>query len=248
MKNNIDLSVVIPTYNEENNIRKTLVTILDFLRRKKYKFELIISDDDSPDKTREIVSLFQKNNKNIVLLQNPHRGKGPTLISGFRNAKGDVVLFTDADLATPISEVDKFLPKFKEGYDVVIGSRGFKRKGAPLLRLILAQGFNILVQLLALPGIFDTQCGFKAFKKEALAKILAKMRLYSETREIKGSAVTAGFDVEVLFVAKRLGLKIGQVPVSWHHVGTEGVNPLRDPIAAFLDVLKIRLNGLRGIY
>lgn len=248
MKNNIDLSVVIPTYNEENNIRKTLVTILDFLRRKKYKFELIISDDDSQDKTREIVSLFQKNNKNIVLLQNPHRGKGPTLISGFRNAKGDVVLFTDADLATPISEVDKFLPKFKEGYDVVIGSRGFKRKGAPLLRLILAQGFNILVQLLALPGIFDTQCGFKAFKKEALAKILAKMRLYSETREIKGSAVTAGFDVEVLFVAKRLGLKIGQVPVSWHHVGTEGVNPLRDPIAAFLDVLKIRLNGLRGIY
>jgi len=248
MKNHIDISLVIPTYNEEKNIRKALTAILDFLRSQNYSFELIVSDDGSNDRTREIISSFQKDDENIVLNANPHRGKGSTLISGFKKARGDIVIFSDADLATPISEVDKFLAKFRQGYDVVIGSRGFKRKGAPLLRQILAQGFNILVQLFLLPGISDTQCGFKAFKKDALAKILAKMRLYSKAQEVRGSAVTAGFDVEALFIAKKLRLKIGQVPVVWHHVGTEGVRPLKDSIAAFLDILKIRLNDWRGIY
>jgi len=248
MKNHIDISIVIPTYNEEKNIQKTLASVLDFLRNKQYNFELIISDDGSQDKTKQIVSSFQKNNRNLLLVVNPHRGKGSTLIAGFKKAKGDIVAFSDADLATPITEIDKFLPKFNHGCDVVIGSRGFKRKGAPILRQILAQGFNFFVQLLALPGISDTQCGFKAFKKEALVKILAKMRLYSKMREVKRSAVTAGFDVEMLFIAKKLHLKICQVPVKWHHVGTKRVSPLRDSVAAFLDVLKIRFNDLKGVY
>jgi len=248
MKNHIDISIVIPTYNEEKNIQKTLASVLDFLEHKHYNFELIISDDGSQDKTKQIVSSFQKNNRNLLLVANPHRGKGSTLISGFKKAKGDIVAFSDADLATPISELEKFLPKLQHGCDVVIGSRGYRRQGAPILRRILAQGFNILVQLLALPGISDTQCGFKAFTKEALAKIITKMKIYSKEQEVKGSAVTAGFDVEILFIAKKLRLKICQVPVKWHHVGTERVNPLKDSIDAFFGILKIRLNDWKGSY
>jgi glycosyltransferase involved in cell wall biosynthesis len=244
----MQISIVVPTYNEEKKIAKTLKTVLDFLKRKNYKFELVISDDGSQDKTRENVFFFQKDNKNIVFLENPHRGKGPTLISGFQKAKGDIVLFSDADLATPITEIPKLLEKIKKGYDVAIGSRGMIRQGAPIFRVMMALVFNLLVQALALPGVSDSQCGFKAFKKEALSAICAKMKLYSQAKEMKNSAVTAGFDVEALFVAKKLGLKIGQVPVFWHHVGTEGVNPLKDSIAAFLDVIKIRLNDLCGAY
>lgn len=242
------LSIVIPTYNEEKNIKKTLDEVLRYLSKNNFSWEVIISDDGSRDKTTTLVKDFAENHREVRLLISAHQGKGPTLIKGMMAANGDIILFTDADLATPIKEADKLLSKFRQGYDVVIGSRGLKREGAPIHRLILAQGFNFLVQLLALPGISDTQCGFKGFKKDALRKILGKTRLFKNSRKLDSAAVTPIFDVELLYLARKLKFKIAQVPINWHHVGTKRVNPLRDAASSFLGILKLRLNDLKGEY
>lgn len=244
------LSLVIPTYNEEKNIEKTLSEIKNFLNAKDFPWEVIVSDDGSRDKTVKLAEDFSLKNPGFRILKNHHQGKGPTLIKGMSEAKGEIVLFSDADLATPIEEVDKLLSQFKDGFDVAIGSRGLKREGAPLLRLILAKGFNSLVQVIALPGISDTQCGFKSFKNEAIKKIIDKSKLYSTSEDdrFKTAAVTPAFDVEILLIAKRLKFKIAQVPVKWHHVGTIRVNPLRDSIAALLGIIRLRFNDLLGAY
>src|SRR3989344_3209460 len=163
------LSVVIPAYNEETNIRLgTLDKVSRYLERQTYSWEVIIVDDGSTDGTKTLLDEFVRMNRKFTVIHNTHVGKAGTVAAGVREAKGEFVLFTDLDQATPIGEVEKILPWFTRGFDVVIGSRSSRRQGAPLFRVMMAKGFMMLRSLLlGLRGIADTQCGFKAFRKDA---------------------------------------------------------------------------------
>lgn len=244
------ISVVIPSYNEETNIRLgSLDKVSRYLEKQSYAWEVLLVDDGSTDKSPELLDRFAQVNRGFKVLHNPHRGKAGTVISGMLKAKGSIILFSDLDQATPISELEHILPWFDQGYDVVIGSRNRRREGAPLSRVIMARGFMILrTIILGLNGITDTQCGFKAFKKQAAKSIFTKLELYSEHREVRGPMVTAGFDVEALFIAKRMGYRIKEVPVEWHYVETRRVSPIKDSLQALVDMLRILVNAWNGRY
>lgn len=244
----IKLSVVIPAYNEEKNIRAgVLDKVYQYLKKQDYTWEVLVVDDASLDKTIQLAQNFAKKHKNFKVLKEPHRGKGGTVIAGMLAAKGEIVLFTDMDQATPLNQIEKFFPKFVEGYDGVIGSRS-GRKGAPLVRKLMAFGFAILRTVVLRLPYKDTQCGFKAFKGEAAKKIFGKMKVFREKREVQGASVTAGFDLEVLYIARKLGLKVAEIPVTWRHQETKRVNAIKDSWEGFRDLLKVRLNALMGKY
>ncbi len=168
-------------------------------------------------------------------------------MGGMLKTTGDIVLFTDMDQATPMEEFGKFIPKFEEGYDIVIGSRT-GRKGAPLIRKLMAYGFTALRTIILRLPYKDTQCGFKAFKKEASEKIFKRMKIFSERNKVKGAGVTAGFDLEMLYLARKLRFKVAEVPVNWHHKETERINPVKDSFEGLRDLLKVRINALEGKY
>lgn len=246
----LHLSVIIPAFNEETNIRLgALDKVSRYLERQDYTWEIIVVDDGSTDETRELLDAFAGTNRGFRVIHNAHQGKAATVISGMSQAVGDIVLFTDLDQATPIDQIERVLPWFKNGYDVVIGSRNTRREGAPLLRLIMARGFMTLRSIvLGLRGITDTQCGFKAFRRSVTTSIFSRLSLYKNARNVSGSMVTAGFDIELLFLAKRLGVKIKEVPVEWHYVETRRVNPLKDSWQGLVDIVRIRVNAWRGNY
>ncbi|MCX8008830.1 MAG: glycosyltransferase family 2 protein [Patescibacteria group bacterium] len=246
----IDISIVIPAYNEEKNIRiGALDKVARYLEHIKYSWEVIVVDDGSTDMTKRLLADFANQNKGFRIIFNPHQGKAATVITGMLAATGDIILFTDLDQATPIHEIKKLLPFFEKGYDVVIGSRSKERQGAPMLRKIMAQGFMVLRSvILGLHGIVDTQCGFKAFRRDIAHDVFQSLKRYGRSHEISGSMVTAGFDIEVLFIAKRKGYRIKEVPVEWHYVETRRVNPLKDSLYGLFDIIAIRLNALRGLY
>lgn len=244
------LSVVIPCYNEAVNLQKgVLYKVADFFKSQKYQWEVIIVDDGSTDESAVLVEKFIKNHKlPFSLIKNPHRGKAATVIAGMLKAEGEYILFTDMDQATPIEEIDKLLPYLKD-YDIVIGSRSSQRRGAPLTRLLMARGFMFLRNLILGIKITDTQCGFKAFKGEAARKLIPQLKVHSsEARVASGSIVTAGFDVELLFLAKKMGYQIKEVPVEWRYVETRRVGMFKDSWQAIKDMIAIRLNSLRGLY
>lgn len=246
----ITLSIVIPAYNEETNIRLgTLDKVSRYLEKQSYAWDVIIVDDGSTDGTGELLDAFVKNNKGFNVMHHLHQGKASTVIAGMMAARGNIILFTDLDQATPINELEHVLPWFDQGFDVVIGSRSGRRQGAPLTRRIMARGFMILRGIiLGLHGIIDTQCGFKAFKRTVAHDIFGRLKLYGNSHTVSGSMVTAGFDIEVLFLAKKLGYKIKEVPVDWHYVETRRVNPVVDSLQGLSDIVKIRLNAFRGLY
>ena len=169
------LSVVIPSYNEETNIRLgSLDKVSRYLERQSFAWEALLVDDGSTDGSPKLLDDFAWVNPGFSVFHNPHRGKAGTVISGMLKARGSIVLFSDLDQATPISELEKILPWFDRGFDVVIGSRNRRREGAPLSRVLMARGFMILRSLfLGLRGITDTQCGFKAFKRAVAKDIFA---------------------------------------------------------------------------
>src|SRR3989339_423168 len=215
--NKLYLSIVIPSYNEENNIRTgSLSGMVDYLKEQDYLWEILVVDDGSTDKTAELALKFAKTHKNIKVLKEPHRGKGGTVISGMLKATGSIVVFDDMDQATPIDQLEKILPKFNEGYDVVIGSRA-GREGAPLIRKTMAYGFTVLRNVILQLPFKDTQCGFKAFTNDAGRKIFERLRIFNEKELTLGASVSAGFDLEILYVAKKLKLRVAEVPVIWHH-------------------------------
>ena len=244
----MDVSIVIPAYNEKGNIKKgALKAVNDYLVKKKFSWEVLIVDDASEDETVKLAEAFAKKHSGFKVLKEPHRGKGGTVIAGVLAAKGKIVLFTDMDQATPINQIDKLIPKFKEGYDVVIGSRA-GRKGAPILRKAMASGFTLLrIIILRLP-YKDTQCGFKAIKKDAAKKIFKRMKVFNEKAKAEGAAVTAGFDLELLYIARKLKLKVAEVPVVWHHKGTERVSAVKDSWQGLRDMTQVRINALLGKY
>lgn len=249
----IFLSVVIPSYNEMVNLQKGVLDKVEHFLSKNPpaggNYEVIVVDDDSDDGSREFVEQFIKENEHFRLIKNTHTGKAGAVTFGMLKAEGDIVLFTDMDQATPIEEIDKLLPLFEEGYDIVIGSRNSQRRGAPWTRLLMARGFMFLRSIiLGLTGISDTQCGFKAFKKDVSQKLFSKIKQLRGEKIVKGSMVTAGFDVELLFLAQKMGYKVKEVPVNWFYVETRRVSPVRDSVDGLLDLLRIRFNDWQGKY
>lgn len=245
------LSVVIPSYNEIENLRKDpLARVESYLEKQPYKYEVIVVDDGSNDGSREFVEKFASESKNFRLTKNNHMGKAGAVTAGVLDAKGDYILFSDMDQATPIEEIEKLFPCFKEGYDIVIGSRAGTRKGAPFSRKVMAEGMIVLRSLLVGIGeIKDTQCGFKMFTKKSAKDIFEKVKkIHHGFKSISGSSVTAGFDIEILYIAKKIGYKIKEVPVEWKYVETRRVSPIRDSIEGFIDLLRIRKNIISGVY
>ncbi|EKD85660.1 MAG: dolichol-P-glucose synthetase [uncultured bacterium] len=245
------LSVVIPSYNEIANLRKgTLDKVEHHLERKKYNYEVIVVDDGSDDGSREFVRNFTKENKKFRLIENNHIGKAGAVTRGVLEARGDYILFTDMDQATPIEDVEKLLRFAQDGYDIVIGSRSSNRRGAPLTRRFMAKGMIVLRSaLVGFPRISDTQCGFKLFSKKAAREIFSKVReVHHGFKSIKNSSVTAGFDIELLYIGEKLGYNIKEVPVDWLYVETRRVSPIRDSVEGLMDLLRIKNNILKGVY
>jgi dolichyl-phosphate beta-glucosyltransferase len=246
------LSVVIPAYNEEANLHGgALQKVAGYLDQQAYGYEVLVVDDGSEDSTPALVEAFVAGHPHFHLLRNPHRGKAHAVISGMLAARGDVVLFTDMDQATPISEVARLLPWFDQGYDVVFGSRGLLRRGAPWWRQIMSRAMIVLRRLIVnLPGVSDTQCGFKAFRGSAARRIFQHLHLYApgRGRRVQGGVVAAAFDVEALFVARKLGYRLKEVPVRWDYARTRRVSFWRDSLRGLRDLARIRLNDVRGRY
>lgn len=244
------LSIIIPAYNEEQNFKKgALKKVAGYLKNCDFSWEVIVVDDGSCDKTAQLVASFIKNKKNWRLIKNPHQGKASTVQRGVKEAIGENVLFTDFDQATPISEVEKLLPFLNKGYSIVIGSReikGAKREKEPFYRHLMGKIFNLVVKIIAFAGIDDTQCGFKLFKTKVAKELFSELKVY-EKKETK-NAFTGAFDVELLYLADKRGYDIAEVPIHWRHFKTERVNPIKDSMRMFFDVLKIRLYDFLGRY
>jgi len=212
---------------------------------------LIVVDDGSRDRTAEIAASFRAAHPNVALIRNDHRGKGYAVRTGVLAARGHIVLFSDADLSTPIEELGVMLPWFERGYGIVIGSRegkGAKRIKEPFYRHIMGRVFNFIVRLLTVRGIDDTQCGFKLFRDDVARDVFARMKLYGESAKQVTDSMVTGFDVEVLFIGQKLGYRIKEVPVEWRYGNETKVNPLKDSWRNFRDVVLVRWNDVRGRY
>lgn len=247
----IALSIVIPCYDEMANLQKgVLDKVKHFLDKKKITYEVIVVDDGSTDGSVDFLKKFAHENPEFQVLKGDHYGKAGAVTRGMLEAQGELVLFTDMDQATPIEEVDKLLPYFEDGYDIVIGSRGQVRKGAPWTRALMGRGMIALRKMIVgLPDINDTQCGFKMFTRNAAQELFTKMTtLHQGFHKIGGSNVAAGFDVELLYLASVSDYKIKEVPVRWLYVETRRVNPVFDSIEGLRGLFKIKKNALFGMY
>ena len=231
------LSIVIPAYNEESAIRSgKLAHVTAWQKTLPYESELIVVDDQSRDQTAELAGAIADR---VVKIK--HAGKAAAVIAGIRSAQSEWVLFSDMDQATPIDEAPRLLALLEQGCDVVAGSRGIVRAGAPAWRYLLSWGQVALKGLLLGLRITDTQCGFKAFTRTAALDIIQHLVVYAPERlgTINGPSVTSGFDVEFLFVAQRLGYTIREVPVHWNYQQSRRVNLFRDAFRGLRDLFAI---------
>ena len=238
-----DISYVIPAYNESARLGATLDAILDYLREAGLRGEIIVIDDGSTDSTADVVSGYAATHPQVRLLRNAvNRGKGHSVRRGALAADGQVVLFCDADGSTPVSETAKVLAPLDAGEaDVAIASRELPgsrlERPQPWRRRFIGGVFRWLVRLIAIGGYRDTQCGFKAFRRDAAQAIFSRQTL-------DGFA----FDVELLFIARRLGCRVAEVPVRWLDSQDSRVDPLRDSLRMLRDLFRIRLRALAGAY
>lgn len=228
------ISIIIPAYNEEDRIGKTLDRIMKYLNKKRIPNEIIVVDDGSKDRTREVTRKF----KGIILTpKRRNRGKGYSVKEGVLMSKGDYVLFTDSDLSTPIEELDRFVEEIKE-FDIVIGSRALKESSvkSSWYKILLGRIGNFFISLLAVKGIKDTQCGFKLFRKETAKKLFEKQKTDG-----------FGFDFEILYLAQKFGFLIKETPVKWVNSKESKVKAIDYP-KTLIELLKIKLNDVRRLY
>ncbi len=231
------LSVVVPAYNEEERLPRSLARLHEYYEAQDYGYDVTVVSDGSTDRTNEIVREFAAAHPKFRLLEyGPNRGKGCAVRTGMLEAKGDLVLFCDADQATPQEETEKLLDHMRQGADVAIGSRPLKEsrleKHQPLYREMLGRTFNHVVQALAISGIRDTQCGFKMFTNGAAQAVFRRCKLDGFS-----------FDFESLMIARDLGYRIDEVPIRWSHQEGSKVVLLRDGPRMLGDLVRLRLKG-----
>jgi glycosyltransferase involved in cell wall biosynthesis len=234
------LSIIIPAYNEEHRLPRTLEQIFTFLDEQSYTAEVLIIENGSNDRTLEISQEFAKQRKRLHVFREEQRGKGSAVRRGMLEAKGEYRFLCDADLSMPIEEINKFLPPELEDYDVAIASRevpGAVRYNEPQYRHLTGRIFNNLIRLLVLPNLQDTQCGFKCFR----AKVAEDVFNYQ-------TLIGWSFDVEVLYIAQRIGYRIHEIPINWYFKADTKISVLHDSWQMFLDLLTIRHNARRGLY
>ena len=250
----LGLSVVLPAYNEAHNIRAGVLSqIFEYLRTCGRSFEVLVVDDGSEDETAALTRKLAAAEPSIRLVETEHGGKAHALVHGMRAARGRIVLFSDMDQAIPITEVSKLLPWFDEGFDIVIGSRGFERRHASAIRRIISFGqLAARYAVLGFADIVDTQCGFKAFRRETVAPLFDRLIVYGRAGDTRttGPNLSPGFDVELLFAAKRRGLSIKEVPIVCDHRrgGGRPTSVVRDSVRGFADLVAIRSAARQGRY
>lgn len=235
-------SIVIPAYNEAARLGTSLEKVLTFVRSQEWNAEVVVVNDGSRDTTAEIIRTFAGRDQAVRLVENPgNRGKGYSVRNGMLNAQGEFVIFSDADLSSPIEESTKLLEALDQGADIAIGSRWLRTetqiRRQPLHRQIFGRIFNLLLRLTLGLEFKDTQCGFKAFKKSAAQAIFPLQKIERW-----------GFDPEILFLARKLGFKVKEVPVLWGHSGGTRINPLVDGFRMLTEMLRVRWYSLTGKY
>ncbi len=234
------LSIIIPAYNEEHRLPRTLEQIFAFLSEQKYTAEVLVVENGSNDKTFEIASEFAKLNQNLYVYQEKKRGKGNAVRRGMMEAQGEYRFLCDADLSMPIVEVNKFLPPTLNDIDIAIASRevpGAIRYNEPHYRHLTGRVFNNLIRLLVLPDLQDTQCGFKCFNADVAEDVFRYQTLTGWS-----------FDVEILYIAQRKGYQICEIPINWYFKADTKISVLQDSWQMFLDLITIRRNARRGLY
>lgn len=233
------LSIIIPAYNEEHRLPRSLDKIVAFIAQQPETIEVLIVENGSRDRTTEIADAYAARYPFIRVLHSA-KGKGAAVRAGMMAGEGRYLFMCDSDLSMPIEEVRKFLPPLLDNYDVAIASRegpGAHRYNEPQFRHLMGRVFNLIVRVIAIPGFQDTQCGFKSFRREVAREVFTD-----------GTMDGWAFDVEALFIALRRGYKVAAVPINWYHDPDSRVNPIHDTWRMFRDVLKIRINGWKGLY
>jgi len=234
------LSLIIPAHNEEARLPGTLQQVLDFLSAQPYQSEVLVVENASHDRTLQVAQEFAQRYPRLRVLQCPQRGKGFAVRQGMLAARGEYRFMCDADLAMPASEISRFLPPTLTGVDIAIASReapGAIRSHEPLYRHLIGRAYNFLTRLWLLPGLQDTQCGYKCFRGTVVDELFSRQTLGGWS-----------FDVEILFIARRRGLRIVEVPISWAYIPGSKVSVIKSSLRVVVELLTIRLNGWRGVY
>lgn len=234
------LSIIIPAHNEANRLPRTLEQIFKYLKAQNYSSEVVVVENGSSDNTLELATQFIKDHSNLVVVQEHQKGKGNAVRRGMLVARGEYRFICDADLSMPIEDLAKFLPPALADFDIAIGSReapGAIRYNEPPYRHIGGRAINLAIRFFILPGLQDTQCGFKCFRAETT------QMLFEQQTQMGWS-----FDIELLYLARRKKLRIREIPIHWYFDAGSKVNAIRDALRMISDIFRIHLNAIRGIY
>jgi dolichyl-phosphate beta-glucosyltransferase len=250
------ISVIIPCYNEEKNLeRGVLDEVYQYLIAQDYAWEVIVVNDESTDNSRSLVRRFTDKIARFSLLDIPHGGKPAAVWAGIQQARGKIVLFTDMDQSTPISELSKLSPWYEKGFDVVIGSRGATREGFSIVRRLGSSVFRGLRRLFLLRNISDTQCGFKSCRRDAASRVFPRLQFFERKDRPKGWKVSA-YDVELLYLFERAGYEIKEIEVEWQNRDESDTKDQTGEMARYLkeslemakEVMRVRRNQIKGLY
>jgi glycosyltransferase involved in cell wall biosynthesis len=236
----IFLSIIIPAYNEQSRLPQTLEQVFSFLSRQGYPFEVLVVENGSTDNTLRIAQEYAQKQPNLVVLQERHRGKGGAVRRGMLAARGAYRFMCDADLSMPIEEITRFLPPRLTDFDLAIASReapGAIRYHEPYYRHLGGRLINAVIRLLALPGLHDTQCGFKCFRAEIAEDLFSHQTLTGWS-----------FDVEILYIARMRNYRLVEVPIPWYYNAESKLNLIQDALRMGGDILRVRRNSLQGKY
>jgi len=249
------ISVIIPCYNEEKNLEAgVLDEVYQYLEKQEYAWEVVIVNDGSTDSSKKLIEQFIKDKKNLFLFDIPHGGKPAGVWAGIQKARGEILLFTDMDQSTPISESSKLFPWYEKGFDMVIGSRGIAREGFSPVRKVGSIVFRTLRGLFLLRGISDTQCGFKSCRRQAAIEIFPRLQFFKQKKPA-GWRVSA-YDVELLYLCEKAGYRIKEVVVHWHNRDQSDTKSQTGDLTRYLhesidmakEIVRVKLNELKGLY